>query len=103
MKLLKRLELDAATCTGSAEQNFTFTPVSGSADVFTIDTRNANECLDVTARSKADGTPIIQYVCNHQTDQQFHRLAVSGAGYNLQAGSTSTSTSIVIARVMPMS
>ncbi|HTJ67642.1 MAG TPA: RICIN domain-containing protein [Actinospica sp.] len=80
-----RLKLAAETCADKSEQSFTFTPVSGKANTFTISTLSANECIDVTGRSKADDTPIIQYVCNGQTNQQFRMVAVSDAGYNLVA------------------
>ncbi|MEU6353805.1 RICIN domain-containing protein [Streptomyces sp. NPDC047072] len=83
-----RSALVAAACTGGAGQAFTFTPVSGKDDTFTIGTLNAKGCVDVTGRSKADGTSIKQYTCNSRTNQQFRMVAVgsgSDAGYNLVA------------------
>ena len=80
-----RLKLVTSSCTGRAEQTFTFTPVSGKADTFTIGTLNSNKCIDVMGRSTADNTAIIQYTCNGQTNQQFRMLTVSSAEFNLVA------------------
>ena len=37
--------------------------------VYEIKARHSDKCLDVPGSSRADGTHIIQYTCNHTTNQ----------------------------------
>jgi hypothetical protein len=77
--------LVASSCADSAQQTLTFTPVSGSAENFTIGTLNSGKCVDVSGRSRSDNAAVIQYTCNGQTNQRFRVVAVPGSGYNLVA------------------
>jgi|GEM_PF-6550027 len=77
------------SCNGGVNQNWTFTPVAGTAASYTIANGSSNLCVDVSARSTADNAQVIQYTCNGQTNQRFtlQAVAVSGAAdtFNLVA------------------
>jgi GH43 family beta-xylosidase len=74
------LQLIAYGCHPAANQTFTFTPVSGVANTYTIGTLTAGSCIDVTGQSGADNAAIIQYTCNGQNNQRFRLQAVTIAG-----------------------
>jgi hypothetical protein len=74
------LQLVQSTCNSGSSQNFTFTPVSGSANTYTIGTLTAGSCVDITGRSTADNAAVIQWTCNGQTNQQFRLQAVTVGG-----------------------
>jgi hypothetical protein len=64
------------TCHGASNQNWTFTPVSGSS-AYTI-TSFAGLCVDISGQSTANGAEVIQYTCNGQTNQQYNLQVTSG-------------------------
>ncbi|MEU4240530.1 family 43 glycosylhydrolase [Actinoplanes sp. NPDC026619] len=74
------LQLTQATCA----QSFTFTPVTGTTDTFTIATPAGTNCIDVSGVSTADNAQIIQWPCNGQSNQRF-QLRASGTGFQLAA------------------
>jgi GH43 family beta-xylosidase len=73
------LQLTQSTC-GAAGQSYTFTPVSGTTDQYTIGTA-AGSCVDVYGVSTADNARIIQWGCNGQNNQRW-QLRAAGAGPN---------------------
>ena len=72
------VQLIQYTCHSASNQNWAFTPVSGTTSTYTI-TSFAGLCVDVSGRSTADNAQIIQYTCNGQTNQQFNLVPVTGA------------------------
>ncbi|MEO6087927.1 MAG: family 43 glycosylhydrolase [Umezawaea sp.] len=71
------LQLVQRSCNSATNQAFTFTPVSGSSDVYTIGTLTAGSCLDIYGASGSDNAAVIQYGCHSGTNQQF-RLQQTG-------------------------
>jgi ricin-type beta-trefoil lectin protein len=67
-------------CDSSADQKFTFTPVSGTTDSYTVGTRTASSCVDISGASGADNATVIQYGCHTGTNQQFRLRAVTVNG-----------------------
>lgn len=67
------------SCNTGNNQNWSFTPVSGTTASYTI-TSVANLCVDVSGRSTADNAQVIQYTCNGQTNQEFTLQPVSVSG-----------------------
>lgn len=74
------LQLVQRSCTGAASQSFTFVPVSGVANTYTVRTLTGNSCVDVFGASTADNATIIQYTCHSGTNQRFRLQAVAVAG-----------------------
>jgi coenzyme F420-reducing hydrogenase delta subunit len=72
------VQLIQYSCNSASNQNWTFTPVSGTTSTYTI-TSFAGLCVDVSGRSTADNAQVIQYTCNGQTNQQFNLVPVTGA------------------------
>jgi hypothetical protein len=76
-------------CHGGTNQSFTFTPVTGAANTYTINTFAAGKCAGVAGASTADNAAVVQAACNGATSQQFRLVAVTVAGtdktFNLQA------------------
>ena len=76
-------------CHGGTNQSFTFTPVAGAANTYTISTFAAGKCAGVSAASTADNAAVVQGACNGATSQQFRLVPVTVAGtdrtFNLQA------------------
>ncbi|NUT37582.1 MAG: beta-xylosidase [Hamadaea sp.] len=69
------------TCTGSAPQQWTFQPVAGVADTYTVINQQSGKCLDVSGVSSADGAAVIQWTCNSGSlNQQFTLRKVTYAG-----------------------
>ena len=68
------------SCNTGSNQNWTFTPVSGTSATYTV-TTSAGLCVDVSGKSTADNAQIIQWTCNSQTNQQWtlQPVTVSGA------------------------
>jgi hypothetical protein len=68
------------SCNGGTNQNWTFTPVSGTSATYTV-TSFAGLCVDVSGKSTADNAKIIQWTCNGQTNQEWtlQPVAVNGA------------------------
>lgn len=77
------LQLVQRACTGGTSQRFTFTPVAGQGETYTIGTLTAGSCVDIFGASTADNAAVIQYTCHSGANQQFRLLAASGDGYNL--------------------
>src|SRR5258707_819251 len=48
------LQLVQNTCSGATSQKYTFTPVSGVANTYTVGTLTAGSCLDISGQSTAD-------------------------------------------------
>ncbi len=68
------------TCGTGDEQRWTFTPVAGIADTFTVANQQSGKCLDVNGVSTTDGAAVIQWACNGGTNQQFTLRKVTYAG-----------------------
>src|ERR1043165_4979069 len=79
-------------CHGGTNQSFTFTPVAGVANTYTIGTFVAGKCVTVSGNSTADNAAIVQSACNGSTSQQFRLVAGTTSGldktFNLQAVSS---------------
>lgn len=67
-------------CNGGSNQNFSFTPVPGSADLYTMNTMTAGKCVDVYGASTADNATIIQWTCHGGTNQQWRLTPVTISG-----------------------
>ena len=67
-------------CNSGANQLLTFTPVSGSADTYTIGTVTAGKCVDVFGASNVDNARIVQWACHDQNNQRFRLQPVSIGG-----------------------
>ncbi|MBO3744679.1 RICIN domain-containing protein [Streptosporangiaceae bacterium NEAU-GS5] len=78
------VQLTQAACSGGAGQSYTFTPVSGTTDTYTIGTLTAGKCVDVFNVSTADNAAIIQWTCNTGANQRF-RLIAAGSNFQLMA------------------
>ncbi|MBT2232169.1 RICIN domain-containing protein [Nonomuraea sp. NEAU-A123] len=83
------VQLTQATCNGGANQNLTFTPVSGTTDQYTIATSTAGRCVDVYGASTADNATVIQWTCSTANNQKFRLVPVTVSGtdktFRLQA------------------
>src|ERR1043166_1602043 len=75
-------------CNGGTNQSFTFTPVAGATNTYTIGTFAAGKCVTVSGNSTADNAAIVQSACNGATNQQFRLVAGPTSGldktFNLQ-------------------
>jgi hypothetical protein len=67
------------SCHGGANQSFTFTPVAGTTDQYTIGTA-AGGCVDVSEISTADNAAIHQWTCHGGDNQKWQLLPVNVAG-----------------------
>src|SRR4051812_5166960 len=67
-------------CHGGTTQSFTFTPVTGSTDTYTISTFTAGKCAAVSGASTADNAAVVQTACNAATSQQFRLVPVAVSG-----------------------
>jgi GH43 family beta-xylosidase len=74
------LQLVQSACSAGANQSFTFTPVNGAANSYTIGTLHAGLCLDITGASTEDNAAIIQYACHTGENQRFRLQAVTAGG-----------------------
>lgn len=76
-------------CHGGTNQSFTFTPVTGTTDTYTVNTFAAGKCADIAGSSTADNANAIQFACNGGNSQRFRLVPVTVAGtdktFNLQA------------------
>jgi hypothetical protein len=76
-------------CHAGANQSFTFTPVAGTSDTYTIGTFSAGKCADVMGASTADNTRVVQLACSGASNQRFRLVPVTVSGtdktFNLQA------------------
>src|SRR5262245_16717493 len=67
-------------CHGGTNQSFTFNPVSGTADTYTIGTFSAGKCVEVSASSTADNARVEQNTCSSGNNQRFRLVPVTVAG-----------------------
>ena len=74
------LQLTQQTCNSANYQSFTFTPVSGTTDQYSVGTVTSGSCVDVFGASSADNATIIQYPCHGNTNQRFRLQAVTISG-----------------------
>ena len=74
------------TCTGEAAQSFSFHPVEGKENVYTLKNAATQKCFDFSlSRTTDEGSPLAQeWVCHAQANQQF-RLEPAGDSYTLVA------------------
>jgi Ricin-type beta-trefoil lectin domain len=91
------LQLVQLTCNGASYQSFTFTPVAGVANTYTIGTLTAGSCVDITGASTADNAAVIQYACHGATNQQFRLQAVTVSGLSNTFNLVSVASSKCIA------
>ncbi|MEO6088454.1 MAG: RICIN domain-containing protein [Umezawaea sp.] len=73
-------QLTQRPCDSSANQKFTFTPVAGTADTYTIGTSTSGSCVDITGASSADNATVIQYGCHTNNNQRFRLQPVTVNG-----------------------
>src|SRR6185312_8622343 len=73
------IQLIQWSCNSGTNQNWTFTPVSGTTATYTVSSF-AGLCVDVSGKSTADNAQIIQYTCNSQSNQQWTLQPVSVSG-----------------------
>lgn len=77
------------SCNSGANQSFTFTPVAGTTDQYTIGTATAAKCVDISGASTADNATVIQWSCSAGTNQKFRLTPVAVGGtdktFTLQA------------------
>src|SRR6266511_2199493 len=81
------LQLVQQACNSGTAQSFTFTPLSGTSDTYTVGTLTSGSCLDISGGSTADNAAVIQYACHSGTNQQF-RLMAAGTNFQVQAVSS---------------
>jgi hypothetical protein len=67
-------------CQGGDQQLWSFRPVSGVANTYTIVNQQSGKCLDVNGVSTADGAPVIQWTCHTGLNQQFTLRKVTYPG-----------------------
>jgi GH43 family beta-xylosidase len=76
-------------CHSGTNQSFTFTPVAGTTDTYTLNTFTAGKCADVSAGSTADNAAVVQAACSASASQRFRLVPVAMSGtdktFNLQA------------------
>jgi len=69
------------TCNGGAQQQWTFRPVTGVADTYTLVNQQSGKCLDVSGVSTANGAAVQQWTClTGGTNQQFTLRKVTYSG-----------------------
>ena len=67
-------------CDGGDQQLWTFRPVAGVADTYTVVSRQTGKCLNVNGSSTADGAAVQQSACTGAPNQQFTLRKVTYAG-----------------------
>ncbi|WP_436535938.1 RICIN domain-containing protein [Actinoplanes sp. HUAS TT8] len=68
-------------CEGGDQQQFSFRPVAGVADTYTVVNQQSGKCLDVNGVSTADGAAVQQWPClSGATNQQFTLRRVTYTG-----------------------
>lgn len=88
------VQLTQLGCSSGANQNFTFNPVAGSSDTYTISTMTAGKCVDVYGASTADNATIIQWTC-HSNNNQRWRLVPVGTDKTFQLVSVGSNKCLV--------
>lgn len=67
-------------CEGGDQQLWSFRPVSGVANTYTVVNQQTGKCLDVNGVSTADGAAVQQWTCNGGLNQQFALRKVTYSG-----------------------
>ncbi len=68
-------------CEGGDQQQWSFRPVAGVADTYTVVNQQSGKCLDVNGVSTADGAAVQQWTClSGGQNQQFTLRKVTYAG-----------------------
>jgi Ricin-type beta-trefoil lectin domain-like len=67
-------------CEGGDQQLWSFRPVSGVSNTYTVVNQLSGKCLDVNGASTADGAAVIQWPCNGGQNQQFTLRRVTYSG-----------------------
>ncbi|MFI5890147.1 RICIN domain-containing protein [Actinoplanes sp. NPDC051513] len=86
---------------GTCGQSFSFTPVSGATDAYTIGTPAAGNCVDVSGASTADNAAIIQWPC-HSGNNQRWRVQPSGNAYAIVSVSSGKCVSAAGASIVQL-
>jgi hypothetical protein len=68
------------SCEGGDQQQWSFRPVPGVADTFTVVNQHSGKCLDVAGAATADGAQVVHGTCGAVTSQQFTLRRVTYAG-----------------------
>ncbi|MFM9445645.1 family 43 glycosylhydrolase [Streptomyces acidiscabies] len=71
--------LRAFACSSGANQSFTYTPVAGTSDVYTV-TARSGQCVDVYGASTADNAAVIQWPCHGGANQRWRLTPVAVSG-----------------------
>ncbi|MGQ4331765.1 RICIN domain-containing protein [Streptomyces hayashii] len=74
------IQLIQWTCHGEANQTFTFTPVVGTGDQYSIGTSAGGKCVEVNGSSTADNAAIVQRACGSGAGQKFRLVPVTVSG-----------------------
>ncbi|MEH0467764.1 RICIN domain-containing protein [Streptomyces sp. B21-097] len=74
------IQLIQWTCHGEANQTFTFTPVVGTGDQYSIGTSAGGKCVEVNGSSTADNAAIVQRACGSGAGQKFRLVPVTVNG-----------------------
>jgi hypothetical protein len=69
-------------CHGGGNQTFTFTPVGGTSDQYSISTSTSGKCVEVDGASGADNAAVVQRTCGTGTNQRFRAVPVTINGTN---------------------
>jgi hypothetical protein len=73
-------QLTQRPCDSTTDQKFTFNPVAGTADTYTVGTSTAGSCADISGASGADNAVVIQYACHSGANQRFRLAPVTITG-----------------------
>ncbi|MEU7821528.1 family 43 glycosylhydrolase [Catellatospora sp. NPDC049133] len=74
------VQLTQQVCNSATYQRFTFTPVSGTTDTYTIATSTSGKCVDVNGASTGDNATIIQWPCHSNANQRWRLSPVTVSG-----------------------
>ncbi|MFJ8962456.1 RICIN domain-containing protein [Lentzea sp. NPDC102401] len=74
------VQLTQRSCDSTTNQKFTFSPVAGTTDTYTVGTSTAGSCADISGASGADNAAVIQYACHSDANQRFRLQAVTISG-----------------------
>jgi hypothetical protein len=67
-------------CEGGDQQRWSFRPVAGVADTYTVVNEQSGKCLDVSGASTADGAAVVGWACGGGANQQFTLRKVTYSG-----------------------
>jgi GH43 family beta-xylosidase len=77
------LQLVQSTCSSATSQSFSFSPVAGTSDVYTIGTVTAGSCVDISGASTSDNATVIQYACHSGNNQRFRLQSLGNNTFNV--------------------